>query len=283
MIEFILIPLTLLAIGIASYADIKTREVPDWLNYGLLFAALGIRAIFAVEEGWPILLSGVIGAAFCFALASLFYYTHQWGGGDSKLLIAMGAVIGITLPFNSASFTLLWFFLALLFIGAVYGLGWMGFIAIRKKQDFIPAWRKEYSDYRMIHWTLLVLTILLIVLAVLFKSIWPLVFFPLGAFYLFLFVHTVEQSCFRKEVTPQQLTEGDWLESDVVVNQKTILAKKTLEKEDIILLQSLAKQKKLATVTIKEGIPFIPSFLFAYLALLGGDTFIPLFVGNLFL
>ncbi len=283
MVEFILIPLTLLAIGVASYADIKTREVPDWLNYSLLFAALGIRAIFAVEEGWLTLLSGVIGAAFCFALASLFYYTHQWGGGDSKLLIALGAVIGISLPFSPASFTLLWFFLALLFVGAVYGLGWMGFIAIRKKQAFVPAWMKEYSGYKMIHYALLTLTLLLAILAIIMKSIWPLVFFPLGVFYLFLFVHTVEQSCFRKEVSPLQLTEGDWLESDVVVDKKTILAKKTLGKEDIIQLQSLAKQKKLATVTIKEGIPFIPSFLFAYLALLFGNTLIPLLFENWFL
>ena len=49
------------------------------------------------------------------------------------------------------------------------------------------------------------------------------------------------------------------------------------------LLQLLAKEKKLATVTIKEGIPFIPSFLFAYILLLFSTTIFPFNIGNWFL
>ena len=56
--------------------------------------------------------------------------------------------------------------------------------------------------------------------------------------------------------------EGDWLAEDVIVHGKTIVKKKTLHKEDIQKL----RDKNISSVTIKEGIPFVPSFLIAYLA-----------------
>src|SRR3989338_7375332 len=96
--ESVMIPVTLLVLLIATYTDLKTREVPDSLNYGLLFAALGLRGIWAVEEGWTFFLSGILGAAAAFLLASVLYYTRQWGGGDAKLLLALGAVLGISYP-----------------------------------------------------------------------------------------------------------------------------------------------------------------------------------------
>ena len=33
---------------IASYTDIKTREVPDWLNFGLIGAGFGINLLFSI-------------------------------------------------------------------------------------------------------------------------------------------------------------------------------------------------------------------------------------------
>src|SRR3989344_683984 len=138
-IQSILIPITLFALLIASYTDIKHREVADWINYGLIFAALGIRSIVSVEQGWSILLSGLLGLGVCYGLAATLYYTNQWGGGDSKLLMAMGAVIGIEYPFTAASLNLGGYLTGLLLLGAVYGLLWMGFLAIQNTKLF---WRK---------------------------------------------------------------------------------------------------------------------------------------------
>src|SRR3989344_5425440 len=117
-LEPILIILTIITLLIASYTDIKTREIPDWLNYALLFSALGIRTIFSINHGYQILLSGILGLAVCFLIANLFYFTKQWGGGDSKLLMSIGAIIGISYPLTIQSLNLFFFFLLLLIIGA---------------------------------------------------------------------------------------------------------------------------------------------------------------------
>ena len=269
--------ITLLVLLIASYTDIKTREVPDWISYSLIFLALGIRAIFSVESGWNVLLSGVLGFAVCFAIAYLFYYTSQWGGGDAKLLMGMGAMIGIAYPFSTDSFNLLLFFLALLFIGAAYGLLWMLMLAVRKGKLFWLDFKRAVNEYNKLQLGLFISTLLLFILVLFYSFIWPILFFPLGVFYLFLFINTVEKTCFLKKVHVNDLTEGDWLAEDVNAHSKLILKKKTLEKEDIQKL----KESALKEVLIKEGIPFIPSFLLAYLLLVFGKNAFS-FVSTLF-
>jgi len=67
-----------------------------------------------------------------------------------------------------------------------------------------------------------------------------------------------------KTVSPDKLTEGDWLETDVTTGKTTI--KKSvhgLSREDITLLK---KHKQ--HVTIKEGVPFTPAFLIALIIFL---------------
>lgn len=273
LLQVVLIVTTFLALLIASYTDLKWREVPDWLNYGLIFAALGMRTIFSVELGWNILWSGVLGFLACFLLASFFYYSNQWGGGDSKLLLGMGAVIGISFPFNASSWDLFWFFLALMFLGAVYGLSWMSYLALKKSDDFMEKFKAELRQYKKIHLTVALITVSLSFLGFAYFFVLPLVFFPLTVFYLFLFVSAVEESCFFKNVFVRQLTEGDWLGKDIVLKGKTILRKKTLEEKDLLQLRKLEKNNLLKFVTIKEGVPFVPSFLLAYLALFIGIEF----------
>ncbi|MFH0701282.1 MAG: A24 family peptidase [Candidatus Woesearchaeota archaeon] len=272
-LEVTLIAVTLFALIIASYCDLKWREVPDWISYGLIFAALGIRAIFSLSSGWEILISGALGFGIFFGLSCLLYYSNQWGGGDSKLLMGMGGVIGIAYPFDSSSWNLFWFFLLLLSLGAIYGLIWVVGLAIKERKKFLPDFKKKWNEHKTLHLILGIISLLLFVLFLFglkynFSFIWPLIPFPLITFYLFLFVTTVENSCFimKREVT--KLTEGDWLAEEVKVADKVVMKKKTLEKEDLEELLRWHKEKKLEMVKVREGVPFVPSFLFAYLALL---------------
>ena len=80
-----------------------------------------------------------------------------------------------------------------------------------------------------------------------------------------------------KKVTPSELTEGDWIIEDIIINKKFIAGKKDLgvSKEQIKELTSFFKEGKIKHVTIKTGIPFIPSFLISLL--------ITYFAGNIFL
>jgi Flp pilus assembly protein protease CpaA len=282
MIDVILILLTLTVLMIASYTDIKTREVPDWLNFSLIATALGIRSIIATFQGFNVLLSGLLGFAVCFGLAFLFYYTNQWGGGDSKLLMGMGAIIGISLPFSAESLTLLWFFLSLLFIGAVWGLIWMVGVALRKRYLFITRFISSLKKNKIFHIFIATLTLSFIILAIFHPFTWPLILFPPLIFYLLIFVTSVEKSCFYVRKFPKDLTEGDWMSENVVVNGNKLLCRKTLTRKDLSLLINLKKKKKINTVLIKEGIPFVPSFLFAFIVITFLGKFVSEFIINLF-
>ena len=70
-----------------------------------------------------------------------------------------------------------------------------------------------------------------------------------------------------KEVLPDKITEGDWIVEDVIVDNKRICGPKDLgiEKEQIKELLRLKSRNKIKTVLVKYGIPFIPSFLLAFL------------------
>ena len=92
MISYILITAGLIGLLIATMTDIKTREVPDWLSYSLIVIGLGVRLIYSLFEwNFSYVLFGFIGFGIFFLIALFMYYTKQWGGGDSKLLMGLGA------------------------------------------------------------------------------------------------------------------------------------------------------------------------------------------------
>ncbi len=75
-----------------------------------------------------------------------------------------------------------------------------------------------------------------------------------------------------KTIPISQLTEGDWIYKDIFIGsgkkKKYITGPKDLgiSKEQISLLKKYSSQGKIKNIIIKEGIPFVPAFLFAYIA-----------------
>ena len=84
--------------------------------------------------------------------------------------------------------------------------------------------------------------------------------------YLYIFVKSVENACMFKIVPVSKLIEGDWVADDIIVNKKIIYNKTKLfvEKKDILMFIKYNVKK----VKIKEGIPFVPSFLIGTLVTL---------------
>jgi hypothetical protein len=83
-----------------------------------------------------------------------------------------------------------------------------------------------------------------------------------------------------KFIVPEKLTEGDWIAKDVVVDKKKIVGPKDLgiEKHQIKQLIELKKKGKISKVKVKYGIPFVPSFLVAFiLSLVLGSWWLILF------
>lgn len=276
MFEVFLAALVLVVLIIASYTDLRTKEIPDWVSYGFIFAALGIRSLYSFQDGWQVMASGILGFAAFYLLALLFYYTHQWGGGDSKLLMGMGAALGIPYPFTDLSFTPLWFLLLLLFSGAVYGLIWLSVIAIQRRNCLFPELRSLLMDHKKIHLGVGFSSLLFLGAGFLVHPLLLIVALLVALYYLLLFLVAVQSCCFISEKDTATLTEGDWLAEDVVIHGKTLLKKKTLTKNDIEKLH----HQKISSVLIKEGIPFVPSFLIAYLILLFGKDLVPMVIGR---
>jgi len=278
MIELVLAGLVLLVLLVASYTDLRTKEVPDWLSYGFIIAALGIRGLFSLQDGWQIIVSGLLGFAGFYLLALLFYYSHQWGGGDSKLLMGMGAALGVSYPFSNASFTSLWFLLLLLFAGAVYGMIWLGVLAIKRRNCLYPELRSLLNNHKNIHLSVGFGSLVFLGAGFLVHSLLFVVVLLAALYYVLIFLVAVQSCCFISEKDTKTLTEGDWLAEDVVIKGKKLFSKKTLSQQDIDKLH----QHKISSVLIKEGIPFVPSFLIAYIILLFGMDFVPVVMGRMF-
>ena len=116
----------LLLLLIATVCDFRTREIPDWIS-----VAIALLAIVASSAGWlgigfPLIIAG--GALGFLVGYSLFRFA-QLGGGDAKLIAALGLLVG---PVG---------LLIVLFGMAIAG-GILSLIAIwRKEQDYayVPA------------------------------------------------------------------------------------------------------------------------------------------------
>ncbi|WP_372717898.1 prepilin peptidase [Novipirellula sp.] len=75
----------------ASWHDLRTREIPDWIS-----VLIGAVAITSSLFGWLglsivwVLAGGIVGLAIAYAL----FRFAKLGGGDGKLIIAMGMLVG---------------------------------------------------------------------------------------------------------------------------------------------------------------------------------------------
>jgi len=268
MIELFIIGIYLI---IASYSDFKTREVPDILSF--TFIALGIMFNLArTIIFWDIsyIAFSIAGSIALIILSLILFYGGQWGGGDAKLLIGIGAWYGITL-FEFPK--LITFLVNMLIFGAVYGVIYAIYLALSNrskiKEYMNEQGKKLIVSKRIIRIAVIIMIISAILLwenqiAILFFSLAVLMFF---GFYALIFVRAIESKVLIKTISITKLTEGDWV-LDTIKKGKTVYftPKKTgVSKQDIILLQKLHSQKIIKEVKVKDGIPFIPSFLIAFI------------------
>ena len=265
----IILFLTTITLIIASIFDIKTREVPDLLNYGLIFAGIGLRFIYsAITFDWSFLLAGLAGLGVFFAIALVLFYAGQWGGGDSKLLMGIGALFGIEFSLNSFIIS---FIINMFIAGAIYGFIWSIGLFIINRKKFLTAFFEmmHLKNNKIMKIVMFVIVFVLLLGAIFVKdfrySVILLAFSIILylTFYLWLFVKTIENVCMIKKIPTKKLTEGDWIANDVYVHGKYICGPKDLgiEKNQIAKLRRL----KIRFVIVKEGIPFIPSFLFGFI------------------
>ncbi|MBX4211919.1 A24 family peptidase [Candidatus Pacearchaeota archaeon] len=256
---YFLFGLAFVWIAWATVQDLRTREVSNWLNFSLVAFALAYRAFYSVfTNDFSFFMWGIIGFGAFFCLAYAFYYAKAFAGGDAKLLMGLGAV----LPFGSSielSFIALAFIFLLFFLGALYSLLYSIFIVNRNYKIFKKEFESQFKKYAF----LFVFSVIASSLVKIFSHSTELFVSSLFLFFLFPLLYFYLKSlevCMIKKIPAKNLTEGDWLHSDIRVGGKVI--KKSVHGliwKDIKLLRKFRKP-----ALVREGIPFVPAFLFAF-------------------
>ena len=255
---------------VASCFDIKNREVPDWLNFSLIFIGGFSRLIYSIisSDFW-ILLYGLFGFLIALVLGIIMSYTRQWGDGDSKMIVGIGTCLGFSFSFSFLDFStwpmFMYFLLNSLIAGAFYGLLWSFGLGIIRYKDFLKELHKWPRSYLILP---LVFGIVLSLFSLMFNGVFRTLFLLMIVslvicIYVLILVKIVEGACMYKQVKVNELVPGDWVVETVSVRGKIICSKKDrcLDEEQIKLL----KKYKIQSVLVKEGIPFVPAFFLGFI------------------
>ncbi len=282
LFDIIIIAAVIASLLVASINDIKKREVPNWISYGLLFFIFATRILESIVIKDPKYIYLTFLYFIIFAIfGNIMYFARQWGGGDTKLIFSLGAAFGVRPFYMSQPIMPLPLILVtnLLVVGALYGLFYAVVLAFNNRKGFIKEFVKMNQNPRLKKAKIIILILAISVVGISFM-------YPLGLFgyhigilsilmllmpYLFTFIKSVELSCMYKKIPVSKLTEGDWVENDVYKNNKLLYKVNPygISKEQIKSL----KKMRMKEVLVKEGIQFIPSFLLG--------TIVTLILGNI--
>ena len=283
--DVIFVVVALIGAVFGSITDLKSRWVPDWSNYSLIFIGIGGHVIVSIlEVSFKPILYSLAGAGLFFLIAAAMFYGGAWGGGDTKLFIGLGALLPIYPLFlmNHVSPAIApWPFLVtmwlnILIMGVIFGLLAITWIAIRYRQKVIRGLVKDFKKYRKIGvYAISASLIGGIITGFALDFSFLILFFILATLVPILFLtKTVEKVCMYKIIPPSKLVEGDWIANEIKIWGKTIYKPKRygIEQKDIDRLIKLEKSGKLKHIKIKEGLPYVPAILAGILfSLIFGD------------
>lgn len=128
----------ILLVVAAGLFDVHTSKVPNALTYPAVVAGL---ALSPLDGGWPGVGRSVLGLVVGFAPFFVLYLRGGMGGGDVKLMAAVGAIKGFPFIVNAmiASILVGGFFAIALAIWERQVLNALRFVGISVARIFYPA------------------------------------------------------------------------------------------------------------------------------------------------
>lgn len=281
------IPLYAALVGstIAGYIDLRTTEIPDEIPLAMVIFGVFWGCLAFLAQGDVLLLRGLLVGGILFATGFLMYYTGQWGGGDAKLLAAIGLLVPEAPLF--AMVTLLPFALAFLLnvfmLGALYIVVYAFAISLpnaRVTSAFLADVRGGLKNIGL--FALVLLIALMGSLKLFGATLTPqyillaaaLVPGGIGLYLLWRFLRIVERVGFQKKVKTKELRVGDMLGEDVPELKMSKKLIRGLEEDEI---KQIRRERR--EIWIREGVRFGPVFVLALLyTMFVGDFFTVFFL-----
>ncbi|MEM5829614.1 MAG: prepilin peptidase [Candidatus Aenigmatarchaeota archaeon] len=267
MLELIGFLIALFGSSLAAAFDLKITptEIPDEIPHTMIALAL-ILAFFKslFELSLVPLIESLLHGISLLAFGFLMYRLGQWGGGDAKVLAAIGFFSPFISPLaKNLRFTFSFSYLLNVFIvGAAYMLVYAFVLALFNKKIIKEFLKNVKSSSKIIVASIIALFLLFslgnillfnfFALPVNFHLIFSNSLLALALtfllFLLWIFVKAVEEKAFKRKIHISKLKVGDVLLESKVWEGIT-------EKE----LEKIKKSGK-KFVWIKEGVRFAPTF-----------------------
>ena len=226
----------LLALIVASITDLRKREVPDLLNFSLIAIGLMIGLLNSIfgQNIW-FLVSSVLGLILGYLIGAAMFYTGQWGGGDAKMLMGLGALLGfdaytiIEKGFSAIlESTFINVFVSIFIAGIIYGIGYLVFVTIKHWKTFRKLTKKKLCEpktritksivagtvFTGIVASIIIQQTNLRLIIVMFSGI------ILIGFYFSIWVKLVEKEIMTTNMPMDEVTPGEW------ISKKTFVANK---------------------------------------------------------
>jgi hypothetical protein len=90
-IKYVFLTITLVCLIWATYEDIKHRLIPDKISMILIFVSLPFFVYWFINDAsFTMRLDALMNLLISFIMGMLFYWVGAFGGGDSKIIIALG-------------------------------------------------------------------------------------------------------------------------------------------------------------------------------------------------
>jgi Flp pilus assembly protein protease CpaA len=266
MLEMIFLIVAFVGSILAALFDLKTTEIPDEIPYTMMAFGIVGHAIesYLVWSYWPFFLSIIAGLSFL-GFGFLMYFLGQWGGGDAKLLSAIGFLVPIIPP--QIRTTLFFpfpvsFFFNLFLVGAVYMIFYALIMSLINRKIWSVFVQDLKANAKMIltfNFSLIFSIFLFGVVSIKYFDFFSpsdfvsfssvMMFATVGLFFLWKFIKVVEDVGFKKRIPIiSKLKVGD-----VPIDYK--VWEGITEKE----LKKIRKSGK-KYIWIKEGVRFAPAF-----------------------